>query len=82
MLREVEIEPNVKLERVSKFCYLGDMLGVGGVEEAVRAKVRFAWAEFKFNLLSHSDGYSIFEGDFVIKVLTFFAIIAGLEPGH
>ena len=31
----------------SKFCYLGDTLGVGGVEEAVRARVSCAWAKFK-----------------------------------
>ena len=29
LLNEGEIEPNVKLECVSKFCYLGDMLGAG-----------------------------------------------------
>ena len=46
-MREVEIEPNVKLECVPKFCYFGDTLGVGGVEEAARAKVRCAWAKFK-----------------------------------
>ena len=35
LLKEVVIEPNVKLECVSKFCYLGDTLGAGGgVEEA------------------------------------------------
>ena len=28
--REVEIEPNVKLECVPKFCHLGDTLGAGG----------------------------------------------------
>ena len=40
LLREVEIEPNVKLECVSRFCYLGDMLGAGGGgEEAARARV-------------------------------------------
>ena len=42
------IEPNVKLECVPKFCYLGDTLGAReGVEEAARARVRCAWAEFK-----------------------------------
>ena len=30
LLKEVVIEPNVKLECVTKFCYLGDTLGVGG----------------------------------------------------
>ena len=48
LLREVVIEPNVKLECVPKFCYLGDTLGAGGgVEEAARARVRCAWAKFK-----------------------------------
>ena len=32
MLNEVVIEPNVKLECVPKFCYLGDILGAEGVE--------------------------------------------------
>ena len=45
--REVEIEPNVKLECVPKFCFLGDTLGIGGVDEAARARVRCAWAKFK-----------------------------------
>ena len=44
---EVEIEPNVKVEYIFKFSYLGDTLGVG--VEAARARVRFhcAWAKFK-----------------------------------
>ena len=37
LLKEVLIEPNVKLECVPKFCYLGDTFGAGGgVEEAAR----------------------------------------------
>ena len=48
LLKEVVIEPDVKLECVPKFCYLGDTLGAGGgVEEAARARVRCAWAKFK-----------------------------------
>ena len=47
LVKEVVIEPNVKLECVTKFCYLGDTLGSGGVEEAARARVRCAWAKFK-----------------------------------
>ena len=50
LLKEVMIEPNVKLECVPKFCYLGDTLGAGGgVEEAAsaRAQMRCAWAMFK-----------------------------------
>ena len=48
LLKEVVIEPNVKLECVPKFCYLGDTLGAGGgAEEVARARVRCAWAKFK-----------------------------------
>ena len=48
LLSEDELEPGVKLECVSKFCYLGDTLGSGGgVVEAARARVRCAWAKFK-----------------------------------
>ena len=48
LLKEVVIEPNLKLECVTKFCYLGETLGVGGgAEEAARARVRYAWAKFK-----------------------------------
>ena len=47
LLKEVVIEPNVKLECVHKFCYLGDTLGAGGGVEAARARVRCAWAKFK-----------------------------------
>ena len=42
-----ETEPNVKLECVPKFCYLGDTLGAGGVDEVARARVQCAWAKFK-----------------------------------
>ena len=48
LLSEVELEPGVKVECVSKFCYLGDTLGSGGgVVEAARARVRRTWAKFK-----------------------------------
>ena len=48
LLSEAELEPGVKVECVSKFCYLGDTLGSGGgVVEAARARVRCAWAKFK-----------------------------------
>ena len=48
LLKEVVIEPNVKLECVPKFCYLGDILGLrGGVEDTARARVRCAWAKCK-----------------------------------
>ena len=49
--KEIEIEHVGKLECVSKFCYLGDMIGAGGgAEEATRTRVRCAWG--KFNELS------------------------------
>ena len=36
------------LEGVSRFCYLGDMLGaVGGCGEASRTRVRGDWGQFK-----------------------------------
>ena len=48
LLNEVVIEPNVKLECVPKFCYLGDTLGAEReVKEAANARVRYAWAKFK-----------------------------------
>ena len=48
LLNGVELEPGVKVECVSKFCYLGDTLGSGGgVVEVARARVRCAWAKFK-----------------------------------
>ena len=48
LLKVVVIEPNVELECVPKFCYLGDTLGAGaGVAEAARARVRCAWAMFE-----------------------------------
>ena len=64
LLREVEIKPNVKLEYVSRFCYLGDALSAGGgVEEtAARARVRCAWAKFKelsSILIVHGASYLI-----------------------
>ena len=40
LLSEVELEPGVKVECVSIFCYLGDTLDSGGgVVEAARARV-------------------------------------------
>ena len=48
LVKQVVTEPNVKLECVPKFCYLGDTLGAdGGADEAARARVRCAWAKFK-----------------------------------
>jgi len=53
--REVEIKPNVRLECVPKFSYLGDTFGAGGgadeagggADEAARARVQCAWTKFK-----------------------------------
>ena len=37
-----------KLELVDKFCYLGDMIRAGGgVEEATRTRVKYAWGKFR-----------------------------------
>ena len=47
LLKEVVIEPNVKLECVPKFCYLSETRGARGVEKAARARMRCAWAKFK-----------------------------------
>ena len=48
IVEDVEIEQGVGFEMVDRFCYLGDMLGgVGGVEEATRARVWCAWAKFR-----------------------------------
>ena len=48
LLKELVIEPNVELECIPKFCYLGDTICAGGgVEEAARASVRYAWAKLK-----------------------------------
>ena len=47
LFHSVVLKEVVKLECVPKFCYLGDTLGAGGVEEAARARVRCAWAKFK-----------------------------------
>ena len=48
---KVEVEPGMFLERVSKFCYLGEMLGEeGGAELAVTNRVSKGWG--KFNMLA------------------------------
>ena len=36
LLKEVVIEPNVKLECVHKFCYLGDTFGAGGSMDVMK----------------------------------------------
>jgi len=38
----------VSLEKVDKFCYLGDMLDAdGGCDSAVTTRVRSAWKKFR-----------------------------------
>ena len=47
-MKEMEIEHVGKLECVSKFCYLGDMISSGGgAEEASTGRVRCAWGKFR-----------------------------------
>ena len=47
-MKEVEVDHVGKLECVSKFYYLEDMIGSGGgAEEASRARVRCAWGKFR-----------------------------------
>ena len=48
---KLEVEPWMSLERVSKFCYLGEILGEeGGAELAVTNRVSKGWG--KFNMLA------------------------------
>jgi len=43
----MDIGNGVSLEKVDKFCYLGDMLDAGGgCDSAVTARVRSAWKKF------------------------------------
>ena len=47
-MKEVEVDHVGKLECVSKFCYLGDMIGSSvEAEKASRARVRCAWGKFR-----------------------------------
>jgi hypothetical protein len=42
------LQQDVELERVDKFCYLGDMISAeGGAGDAVRTRVKSAWAAFR-----------------------------------
>ena len=44
---KIEIEPGVVVERVDKFCYLGELLGEeGGADLAVSNRVNKAWGKF------------------------------------
>src|SRR6476469_2024722 len=43
-----QVQQDIELERVDKFCYLGIMIGAeGGAGDAVRAGVKGAWAAFR-----------------------------------
>jgi hypothetical protein len=45
--KHVLLDDGGQLECVDRFCYLGDMLGVGGgAEEASRTRVKCAWGKF------------------------------------
>jgi hypothetical protein len=45
--RVMDLGEDGSLEMVQQFCYLGDMIGAGGgSEEAVRCRIRCAWAKF------------------------------------
>ena len=44
----LDIGNGVSLEKVDKFCYLGDMLDAGGgCDSAVTTRVRSAWKKFR-----------------------------------
>jgi len=44
----LDIGEGVLIEKVDKFCYLGDMLNAdGGCDSAVMARVRYAWKNFR-----------------------------------
>ena len=46
-LKEISLGTDLRLECVVKFCYLGDVVGAGGgAEDASRARVRSAWANW------------------------------------
>ena len=48
------------LECVDKFCYLGDMIGRGGgVEEAIRNRVRHVWCKFRVVPFIGYEGISL-----------------------
>jgi len=42
----VDIGVNANLELVDKFCYLGDMLSVGG-DAAVETRIQIEWNKFR-----------------------------------
>ncbi|CAK9295936.1 unnamed protein product [Gordionus sp. m RMFG-2023] len=45
---DLDIGNGLTIEKVDKFCYLGDMLNAdGGVDSAVVARIRQAWKKFR-----------------------------------
>ena len=57
----LDIGNGVSLEKVDKFCYLGDLLDAdGGCDSAVTARVRSAWKKFREYLpILTSKGFSL-----------------------
>jgi len=48
---QLVISNGVLLEKVDKFCYLGDTLDAdGGCDSAITARARSAWKKFRENL--------------------------------
>ncbi len=46
--QRLDIGSGITLEKVSSFCYLGDVLDAGGgVDSAVTARVRCGWKKFR-----------------------------------
>jgi len=68
----LDIGNGVSLEKVDKFCYLGDMLEDGGCDSAVTARVGSAWRKLpKYLPILPQKGFSLkLKG----KVLPFAAI--------
>ena len=61
----MDIGASAKLELVDKFCYLGDMLSVGGdADAAVEARIRIGWNKFRqlVPLLTNKDVSLIMRG--------------------
>jgi len=57
----LDIINGVSLEKVDKFCYLGDMLDAdGGCDSAVTARVGSAWKKFReYLLILTGKGFSL-----------------------
>ena len=57
----LDIDNGVSLEKVDKFCYLGDMLDVdGGCDSSITARVRSVWKKFReFLPILTGKGFSL-----------------------